>query len=66
MINYRTKVSNALSVDNWDLGTTSFDTTTDTIRMVAKMTELLMTAGETGGAWFHIRLESETGTISEP
>jgi len=65
-VGYRAKTAKALTAKNWDIGFTAFNTTTDTIRIVAKMVDLQFLGPEEGGAWFHIRLESETGLVTEP
>jgi len=55
-----------LPTKNWDLKVTAFDTTTDTIRIVGKMTGLDFIGPEEGDSWFHITITSDTGVITEP
>lgn len=63
---YHTQTNGDLPVVNWDLKVTAKDTTTDTIRIAAKMTGLEFLGPERGYASFHIVLTTSSGIVTEP
>ena len=66
LVSYRAKTGNALPTKNWDIGFVGDNAVSDTIRIVAKLTQLQFIAPEKGYSLFHIKLESEDGAITEP
>ena len=66
LVSYHTLSNGDLPVKNWDLKTTAFDASTDTIRIAAKETGLDFVGPEQGLAVFHIVLTTTTGVITEP
>ena len=66
LLNMSLLAGRQLPQNNWDLKMTSRDTTTDTIRIPAKLTTLLFVRPIKGLQMFHIRLDISGGEVTEP
>lgn len=66
LLNMSLLAGRQLPQNDWDLQMTSRDGTVDTLRIPAKLTELLFVRPIKGLEMFHIRLDISGGEVTEP
>ena len=64
-VGFATPVSGELPENNWDLKVTARDTSTDTIRIGAKMSQLIFMRPYKGLALFHFKLDTVDTDVTE-